>query len=288
MTLVLTHLPQEKQSELQHITIALQACRGVEMVILFGSYARGTWVEDMYEEKGTTYEYQSDYDILVVTNKLDIFHQFDIEKKMHQAISGYNETPISLIFHSIKHFNQALMKGSYFFTDIKKEGIVLYDSQKFHLQEPKILTVEETKQKAQDYFNQWFTSACEFIDLYKIAFTIPYYHKSAFLLHQSVEHFYVTILLVFTDYRPKEHDLQKLDLKVRNCDKRFHIFHRKTMEEKHMFRLLQHAYIDARYKMDEYSITKEELEYLSHKVNKLKTLTEEICKQRILDIGREK
>lgn len=281
----LKHLPKEKQEELQIITKSLEACKGVEMVILFGSYARGTWVEDLYEEKGTTYEYQSDYDILVVTNKLDIFHQFDIEKKMRRAISGQTETPISLIFHSIKHLNQALDRGNYFFTDIKKEGILLFNSQKFDLREPKILTSEEAKQKAQEYYNQWFTSACEFIEGFEFYYGRNLYHKSAFLLHQSVEHFYVAILLVFTDYRPKEHDLQKLDLKVRNCDKRFHIFSRKTKEEKHLFRLLQRAYIDARYKIDEYSITKEELEYLANKVYMLKEITVEICKQRILKIG---
>lgn len=37
------------------------------MVILFGSYAKGEQVEDIYSEKGTTYEYKSDFDILVVT-----------------------------------------------------------------------------------------------------------------------------------------------------------------------------------------------------------------------------
>jgi predicted nucleotidyltransferase len=33
------------------------------MIILFGSYARGDWVED-YQEK---YEYVSDFDILIIT-----------------------------------------------------------------------------------------------------------------------------------------------------------------------------------------------------------------------------
>jgi predicted nucleotidyltransferase len=30
------------------------------MIILFGSYARGTWVEDKYTERGNVYEYKSD------------------------------------------------------------------------------------------------------------------------------------------------------------------------------------------------------------------------------------
>ena len=39
----------------------------LEKIILFGSYARGKWVEDSYVQDGTTYEYKSDFDILVVT-----------------------------------------------------------------------------------------------------------------------------------------------------------------------------------------------------------------------------
>ena len=39
----------------------------VAMIILFGSYAKGTWVRDWYVEGHITYSYESDLDILVVT-----------------------------------------------------------------------------------------------------------------------------------------------------------------------------------------------------------------------------
>jgi len=39
--------------------------------------------------------------------------------------------------------------------------------------------------------------------------------------------------------------------------------------------------------MDEYQITKEQLEYLAKKVQQLKALTEEICKNKINQIGDE-
>lgn len=52
--------------------------------------------------------------------------------------------------------------------------------------------------------------------------------------------------------------------------------------------MLKRAYIDARYKISEYTITKEELSYLSNCVNELKKRTEEICKEKIKNIGEEK
>jgi len=67
----LDHLPERKQHELKQIVSALiPRFQEIEMVILFGSYARGSYVEfDTYVEKGITYEYKSDYDLLVVLSK---------------------------------------------------------------------------------------------------------------------------------------------------------------------------------------------------------------------------
>jgi hypothetical protein len=45
-----------------------------------------------------------------------------------------------------------------------------------------------------------------------------------------------------------------------------------TEEDKRLFNLLKKAYVDARYKKS-YSITKDELAYLSGRVEKLRTLT---------------
>lgn len=42
----LDHLPELKREQIQAILALLQAEAPVEMVILFGSYARGDWVED--------------------------------------------------------------------------------------------------------------------------------------------------------------------------------------------------------------------------------------------------
>ncbi|TRX54799.1 HEPN domain-containing protein [Fulvivirga sp. M361] len=290
MNEALQKLPLTKQEELQNITKLLSSMKKVEMVILFGSYARGEYVEDTYVEKGILYEYKSDYDLLVVTLHDDLKCHLKIETKVNEVLrdTGIVKTPVSLIFHSGKHLNQSLMQGNYFFKDIKKEGIVLYDTGKVHLQNPKKLTAEEAREKAQGYFDQWFTGANEFLEGYKFYLSRKSYHLAAFQLHQATERYYTTILLVYTDYRPKEHDLERLDLRVKNCDPRFAVFPYSTDEEKQLFELLRKAYVDARYKMDEYSISKVELDYLAEKVERLKGLTERLCKEKIEGIGRGK
>ena len=290
MNELVNHLPKTKQDELHLLTELLSTFKDVEMVILFGSYARGNWTEDRYVEKGITYEYRSDFDILVVLTHEDLHQKFRIEDQVKTKLinTGKVNTPVSLIFHGIKQLNQSLVMGSYFFSDIREEGKVLYDSGKVKLATPKKLTPEQYQQKAQGYFDQWFESANEFLKHYGYALKDKSFQKAAFELHQATERYYTTILLVFTDYRPKDHNLETLGIKVAMCDKRFDVFPRTTDEEKQLFELLKRAYIDARYKMDEYEITKEELVYLAEKVNDLKQLTATICKEKIAEIGIEK
>ncbi|WP_420603473.1 HEPN domain-containing protein [Flagellimonas sp.] len=286
----LNHLPKSKQEELMLLTDQLSAHKLVEMVILFGSYARGNWVEDQYVEKGITYEYRSDFDILVVLTHEDLKQKFRIEDKIKAelVVTGKVTTPVSLIFHGIKQLNASLAMGNYFFKDIKEEGIVLYDSQKFKLAHPKKLTAEQYQQKAQEYLDQWLKNGNNALEKFEFSFEKNMLNEAAFDLHQATERYYTTILLVFTDYRPKDHNLETLGIKVEMCDKRFAVFPKTTDKEKHLFELLKRAYIDARYKMDEYEITKTELEYLADKVGQLKQLTQTICVKKILTIGKNK
>ena len=79
MNTSISHLPEKKQTELTQLTETLSSFKEVEMVILFGSYARGNWVEDQYVEKDVLFEYRSDYDILVVTTHEDLRRKYKIE-----------------------------------------------------------------------------------------------------------------------------------------------------------------------------------------------------------------
>ena len=153
MKSTLEHLPQSKQEELTLIREAILELGKPVMVILFGSYSRGDWVEDRYIENGTTYEYKSDYDLLIVTARESDTHLGNskrIKKKIRK--SGLVQTPVSLIFHSIEFLNHELEEGNYFFADVVKEGTLLFDSGKFQLAEARLLSAEEKRVKAKEYF----------------------------------------------------------------------------------------------------------------------------------------
>jgi len=109
------------------------------------------------------------------------------------------------------------------------------------------------------------------------AFERGSYKKAAFELHQAVERFFDAILLVFTNYRPRSHDLEKLGHMVGGYDPALlTVFPQATEEQKKSFDLLKRAYVEARYNPG-YKITKEQLEYLAQGVAKLQDLAKKIC-----------
>jgi len=65
----LAHLPEQKQQALALLVDKLREAypMGIRTIILFGSHARGTWVEEKAPD-GVRYTYQSDFDVFIVTD----------------------------------------------------------------------------------------------------------------------------------------------------------------------------------------------------------------------------
>lgn len=254
----------------------------IAQVILFGSYARGNWVEDTYTEGHITYSYKSDLDILLVLKKGKYSRSkaLKIEENIENRLrkKQLEDNPwVTLIIEPIGLVNRQLEKGQYFFSDIKKEGVLLYDSGEYTLSEARELSGKERKEIAQADYDYWFHKGSEFLIDSNNAFERNNYNFCAFFLHQATESFYNTILLVFSGYKPKLHNIKKLGCMVSNYhDDLLKIFHVDTPEQKKCFELLREAYIEARYNKD-YKINKTQLDYLTERVKKLESITRQIC-----------
>ena len=276
----LSHLPECKQRELQQIVEITCQQVETEMIILFGSYARGDWVEERASD-GHHWQYQSDYDILVLVENKKLAKRDSVWHNLWKATREAINTPLSIIAHTVNHFNRKVDGAEYFFTDILQEGILLYDSKRFQLHAPKPLNLTERKQKAVEDFEYWFTKSQGFLKHYHFGFSQKDYNLSAFMLHQATEHCYATVLLVFTNYKPRTHDIKELGTLVAAQAPEFlAVFPQGTEEERSLFELLRSAYVGARYKK-EYSITREELDWLSNRVSILHDLTESLCQKKI-------
>lgn len=275
------YLPSEKQAELKKMLEIIPESIPAEMIILFGSYARNNWVEEKYDDEH--YRYQSDFDLLVIIENKSEFAQAKFERELEDKIeqSDLIKTPVSIIVHDIEFVNKRLSKAEYFFADIKKEGILLYDSQKYQLSETKELLPKERKKLAQEDFDYWMDTVNEFWIDFNNAFHRGSYKNAAFMLHQVTERLYCTILLVFTRYKPNSHDLSLLRKLVNSIDNQLaSVFVLEDSEQRRLFKLLKKAYIEARYKRG-YIITQEELTQLAKQVEELKKLGKQLCLEKI-------
>jgi len=191
------------------------------------------------------------------------------------------ETPVTLIVHDIQFVNARLRRGQYFFSDIKDEGVVLYDSENFELVDPQPLSAEERLHHAKNDFDYWFDRGGEFLIDSNNAFERDSYNNAAFYLHQAAECFYGAALLVHTNYKPKTHDLDTLRKLAASHDGAFvSVFPLCSEQEKKCFELLRAAYVGARYDSG-YKITKEDLLYLAGCVKTLQEVTETSCKAKM-------
>lgn len=278
-------LPKRKQNDLRElVALARKEIKDVAMIILFGSYAKNKFVDcDVTHDFGITEFYISDYDLLIVTKRRLGGKESTVVSQIREAfLQGKNEfqTSPQILTESIKWLNNELSEGHCFYVDIVNEGIILYDSGEYTLETPRELNYTEIKGKATRYYvgngvkeNDYWEDAQT--NIAKNKFT-----HASFFLHQVTEYLLKAIPLVYILYRYKEHDLEFLLEKCKlHTLELARVFPRNTPEEKRLFKLLQRAYVEARYN-DEFVVTKEDIDALVPKIELLRDIVEKVCKER--------
>jgi uncharacterized protein len=279
----LEHLPTQKIERLKSaVSVIREMCDDVEMIILYGSHARGNYrnEEDLLPDRKSGAV--SDYDILVICrhNSTAVHHL--LWKSISKRCNGNDpNVPFRIIVHDIKYIKKRLKEIHFFFSDIIKEGCLLYTSGKYELKISKELTPEQQIKIAKEHFKHWHERANDFYEHFEFGFQKKKYKTAAFQLHQTTESAYKALLLVFTNYIPRNHFLLAADEQIHEVLPEMEdIFPRETEVNKDRFELFDYAYIGARYDKD-FKISKEDLDYLSSRVKLLLELTEKLCNAKI-------
>ena len=302
----LDHLPPKQQAELALIRSTLldefeSARTGggggtqpwrrnghVQKIILFGSYARDDWVDE--PDNG----YLSDYDLLVIVSHEKLTDIADYwwvaeDKILHDQRIGRT---VNLIVHDLAEVNQALGRGEYFWTDIVRDGVALYEVPGHPLASPKPMTSTEAHAVAVRYMlskkadlDLWIADANRHVA--SAGEGQPVRKRAAFNLHQAVETAYACFLLVHTFYFPRSHNIKFLRSLAEDADKSLiAAWPRTERQDRRRFELLKRAYVEARYS-DQYDISTEDLEALADCVRALRDLVETSCRKRIEDLRHQ-
>lgn len=279
-------LPERKQRDLRELVGLIRGeVKDVVMIILYGSYAKNTYVDcDERHDFGVKEYYMSDYDLLIVTKRSLGAKESILDSRIKDLFmrdKGNFQTYPQTINESIKELNNALSEGHYFYVDILTQGIILYDSGEYKLATPRELQYQEIRERSQKYFDRYYTKGKQFLVGTQLYCGVEYFDIASFQLHQATEYLLKTILLVNTLYRDKEHDLEFLLKKCKPFTLELaKVFPRDTPEEERLFKLLQRAYVEARYN-DDFIVTKKDIDALLPKVERLRDIVEKVCMARI-------
>ncbi|MVZ98137.1 HEPN domain-containing protein [Sphingorhabdus sp. IMCC26285] len=297
----LDHLPAAKQRELERVraiifeefedALALAQHEWkkkgkIEKIVLYGSYARGGWVDEPHTAKG----YRSDFDILIIVNdkrltdKVDYWLKLDNRLTRELAIDKTLKTPVNFIVHTLQEVNDGLAHGRYFFMDVAKDGIALYEADERQLHVPKPKTPEQALAMAKEYFEEWFPAGAGMLETAKFSKSQGRLKDAAFLTHQAAERLYHCVLLVCTFYTPHVHNLGFLRTQAERIDMRLvDAWPRESRTERARFEKLKEAYVKARYSKH-YQITEDELEWLGDRIEELGGAVHAICSERISEL----
>ncbi len=193
------------------------------------------------------------------TNKSNAYWQDKIESSCQTVM------PITAIVFNISTFINWLRNGHRFAMAVWKIAVLLYDSNDTQLDK----VICEQKMVEEICSTQYVKTANEFIVGAEFYFQRQQNGMSAFMLHQATENALHGVLKESTGLHINTHNLDKL---IRYCSMTTYrindILPRNNEIDRRLFKLLQNAYIDARYKKND-SIMNDELVIL---LNRVKTL----------------
>ncbi len=168
----LNKLPRDKIAELELIVDRIVKTQLAEMIVLYCSHARGDFKNGrIVDFGGSRVQRRSDYDILVVVDRpgeereIDKFYKGfarpkrigGSEVKIRRALRG-SDLPVQVIVEQIEEINRRLEDRQYFYSDIKREGIVLCDTGRCRLADPPDkISPAVRRQYAEDEFEGWYT-----------------------------------------------------------------------------------------------------------------------------------
>ena len=304
MKTTLDHLPQRQQDELARIRTtlleefeaALKAGAGgtsewrrggkVLKIVLFGSYARDDWVDE--PENG----YLSDFDLLIIVSHEKLTDIADYwwtaeDKILRDAEIGRT---VNIIVHTLAEVNQGLGRGEYFWSDIARDGVTLYEIPGHPLAYTQPVDARDAVSRANDYLGAKAPDIDRWLDT--VEFQIErsksdegHRKLAAFSLHQTVEAAYICFLLVHTFYFPRSHNIKFLRSLAEDLDKSLvAAWPRKQRADRRRFELLKRAYVEARYS-DQYDVTAEDLAHLDASARQLRDLVLASCQRRLAQLA---
>jgi HEPN domain-containing protein len=224
-------------------------------------------------------EYPRYIDLLVVISGKCAVPFTDLEPLLELA--SLKDEYVCCSLHNEGSVIEGLKNGHPFYSlNFIPENLV-YDDLSIKYQETTSEALFELKRQAKEKFNFSFQKAKHF---YELAIHL---HESCssqilpFLLHQSVEQTYRSVLKSLNGYDKKTHEIRSLKKHIRRCAKGLNgVFPDNNEEEKRLLDILEAAYIDSRYG-DTIFLIEEDVLIFMKRIRQLQDIASKIVSEKL-------
>ena len=257
-----------------------------EMIVLFGAHACGAVNGHSTNSTHGNGPYTPDYELLVILEHCKLARRLEIWQTIMQRFRAdpepSNGIELSFLTKSRSEVNQQLRLGSSFFSDIKRQGIVLHRSEEVQLARCRSIDPIQRQIAARRALRWWCRSASDSLWAFEMFMERGRYRRAAFELHQAAEFLYTGTVIVFTGHQSRSHNLRRLERRVANLEPAFFglLGPATGNGDCRLFGLLNAAYIKGRYN-GAFRVTRRELDQLARRVRRLQRVTKRICQERI-------
>ena len=257
-----------------------------EMIVLFGAHARGAVNGHSTNPTHGNGLYTPDYELLVILEQCKLARRLEVWETIMQRFQAdpqsSNGVELSFLTKSRSEVNHQLRLGSAFFSDIKRQGIVLHRAGDIQLARRRSIDPIQRQIAARRALRWWYRSASDSLRAFELFVDRGRYRRAAFEVHQAAEFLYTGIVIVFTGHQSRSHNLRRLGRRVSNLAPAFFglLGPATGNGDCRLFGLLNAAYVQGRYN-GAFRVTRRELDELAARVRRLQRVTKRICQERI-------
>lgn len=284
----LSHLPEAQRKQLAALVTDIVKAIAPEKIICFGNRINimqdwGCFMTgaDYLDHTG------AEYDLLIIPDADDKRVDHEIIQIAEQQAEPVG-CRVTAIVHKLAPVNEAIEKGSRFFTVLLYKGVLLYNGKGLPFASPPAEgLLLANKSRMEEGWNKEYRIAKQFYDMATHCLTHQWYELCVFMLHQAVQHGCMALLRAMIGYRSNTHNLVRLLALTENFSLLPSIvFPTVTHEETELFNLLRNAYSDARYKED-YQVPPEKAAILTKRVGQLLAISETLYREKLNSLKQE-
>lgn len=239
-------------------------------ILLFGSLAGGTPHSDALS-----------YDLLIATHDTPQYNWLDVRRylKMKMPNVGHGVPYLNIYIYPA---NYVVSQASPLFYLARKEGVLLYRSDRHKFRRPKKpYFFSQAACDAKQYYSTFMSLGTEFLEQAGAALTENKIRQAAFATAQAAVYFYQVFFRVYHGFDFDTRDVMILHERLHTLSAElFILFESDSFTPIHTLPCLRRFIINARYDSS-FFIHANELEQHLDRVERMQSIVEKVCTQRI-------